>query len=158
MTKDYQRRKKHAGLEALRHLAGVCSCQKLRSASRAVTRMYDECLQPTGLTISQYSILATLYYVPAMPVRKLATKLELDRTSLTRSLARLEYQGFVAAGADPNDDRVRLISITEAGLQKLIQCYSLWVKAQDELSTLLGPKGLGDLRKSLDKSIEVLRT
>ncbi|MCA6098402.1 MarR family winged helix-turn-helix transcriptional regulator [Bradyrhizobium australafricanum] len=157
MTKDHLRPKRHSGLEALRHHPGACSCQKLRSASRAVTKMYDEHLQPAGLTISQYSVLAALYYVSAMPLRKLANKLELDRTTLTRSLARLEQQGFISATIDATDSRIRSIAITDAGLQKLIDCYPLWSRAQEQLALALGPRGLGDLRKSLDKSIGAMK-
>jgi hypothetical protein len=35
--------------------------------------MYDEHLRPAGLTIGQYSVLAVLYYVPSIPLRKLAS-------------------------------------------------------------------------------------
>src|ERR1700757_3969991 len=97
-----------AGLETLRHGPGICACQKLRSASRGVTRMYDECLRQTGITIGQYSVLAALYYVPSMPLRKLAQRLGMDRTTLTRSLAPLDRDGLVTVTLDPKDTRVRL--------------------------------------------------
>ncbi len=113
MRKD-ERPAKHAGLEAFRHTPGVCACQKLRGASRVVTRMYDDCLRPTGITIGQYSVLAALYFVPSIPLRKLAQRLEMDRTTLTRSLSRLDRDGLVTITLDPKDTRVRSISITEA--------------------------------------------
>src|SRR5258707_4796310 len=121
MNKRNQQPLKHPGLETLRHLPGACSCQKLRSASRAATRMYDEHLRRTGLTIGQYSILAALYYVPSIPLRKLAARLELDRTTLTRSLERLERDGMLSIALDPEDTRVRSVSITDKGLQKLAE-------------------------------------
>jgi DNA-binding MarR family transcriptional regulator len=120
--------------------------------------MYDEYLRPSGLTIGQYSILAALYYVPSMPLRRLAVRLELDRTTLTRSLGILERDGLVSIALDPGDSRVRSISITEAGLQKLTESYPLWMKAQKELSNALGARALGDFRESLDRSIEALGT
>ena len=156
MKDRYSPTRKHAGLESLRNSPGICSCQKLRSASRAVTRMYDEYLRPSGLTIGQYSILAALYYVPSMPLKRLAMKLELDRTTLTRSLGILERDGLVSIALDPGDSRVRSISLAEAGLQKLSESYPLWMKAQKELSNSLGARALGDFRESLDKSIEAL--
>lgn len=157
MKRKYERSTKHPGLESLRHAPGICSCQKLRSASRAATKMYDEHLRPTGLTIGQYSVLAALYYVPSMPLSKMASKLELDRTTLTRSLARLERDGFVSISLAPEDTRVRMISMTETGLQKLIEAYPLWMKAQEELSVALGTKALKEFRKSLDDSIASLK-
>ena len=149
-------RQKHAGLDSLRHAPGACSCQKLRGASRAVTKMYDHCLRPTGLTIGQYSVLAALYYVPSVPLRKLATRLEMDRTTLSRSLSRLEQGELVSITLDPEDTRVRLISITDAGLEKLIAARPYWSKAQEVLREALGARGLNDFRKSLDGAIVAL--
>ena len=85
-------------------------------------------------------------------------RLELDRTTLTRSLGILERDGLVSIALDPGDSRVRSISITEAGLQKLTETYPLWMKAQKELSNALGARALGDFRESLDRSIEALGT
>jgi DNA-binding MarR family transcriptional regulator len=119
--------------------------------------MYDEHLRPAGITIGQYSVLAALYYVPSLPLRKLAGRLELDRTTLTRGLARLERDGLVSIDLDPNDTRVRAISITEAGLQKLVESYPLWMKAQEELQKGLGAKALREFRRSLDESIDALK-
>jgi DNA-binding MarR family transcriptional regulator len=156
--KTFDRPMKHAGLEALRQAPGVCSCQKLRSASRAVTRMYDEHLRPTGITIGQYAVLAALYYVPSMPLRKLAERLEMDRTTLTRSLKRLDLAGLVLVSLDAGDTRVRSISITEAGLEKLAEAYPHWERAQADLQNVLGLHDLKEFRKSLDGAVGALRT
>jgi DNA-binding MarR family transcriptional regulator len=120
--------------------------------------MYDEHLRPVGLTIGQYSVLAALYYVPSMPLKKLATKLEIDRTTLTRSLAVLERDGVISIEADPNDTRVRAIAMTDTGLQKLVEAYPRWVAAQEELANVLGARQLKDFRASLDESIASLKS
>jgi DNA-binding MarR family transcriptional regulator len=119
--------------------------------------MYDDYLRPTGITIGQYSVLAALYYVPSMPLRKLANRLEMDRTTLTRSLARLDRDGLVTITLDPEDTRVRSISITQAGLEKLTEAYPYWNKAQEGLQEVLGSRGLRQFRKSLDNAIEGLK-
>jgi len=156
MKPKFERSTKHRGLEALRHSPGACTCQKLRSASRAATRLYDEHLRPVGLTINQYGLLAALYYVPFMPLLKLAKRLETDRTTLTRSLERLERDGFVSIGPDPEDTRIRAIAITEVGLEKLVEAYPLWMAAQEAMANALGTRQLKDFRASLDGSIESL--
>ena len=119
--------------------------------------MYDEHLRATGLTIGQYSVLAKLYFVPSIPLRKLATKLEMDRTTLTRSLSRLERDGLISISLDSKDARVRSISMTDVGFQKLVEAYPHWMKAQEDLSDALGAKALKDFRKSLDDSIASLK-
>lgn len=148
----------HPGLDALRHSPGDCTCQKLRSAARATTRMYDDYLRPTGLTIGQYSALAALYYVPSMPMSKLATRLEMDRTTLTRGLAILERDRLISIEPDIEDTRVRAISITKLGLEKLIEAFPLWEAAQEAMKNALGASPLKEFRASLDQSIAALKT
>lgn len=157
MKRKFDRPVKHPGLEALRHSPGACTCQKLRSAARAATRLYDEHLRPAGITISQYSVLAALYYVPSLPLLKLANRLETDRTTLTRSLERLERDGLVSIGPDPEDTRIRAIAITGAGLDKLRDAYPLWTSAQQEMEIALGAQQLKEFRASLDSSIASLK-
>ncbi len=110
--------------------------------------MYDEHLRPAGITIGQYSILAALYYVQSMPLLKLAARLELDRTTLTRSVARLDRDGLVSIERGSNDNRVRAISITEAGVRKLVESFPLWMMAKTELQNALGARRLKDFRRT----------
>lgn len=158
MKRKPERPHAHPGLDALRNSPGHCTCQKLRSAARATTRMYDDYLRPTGLTIGQYSALAALYYVPSMPMNKLANRLEMDRTTLTRSLAILERDRLISIEPDPEDSRVRAISITNSGLQKLAEAFPLWESAQEAMANMLGARPLKEFRWALDQSIESLKT
>lgn len=157
MKRKSERVLAHPGLDALRQSPGHCTCQKLRSAARAATRMYDDHLRPAGLTIGQYSALAALYYVSSMPMNKLANRLEMDRTTLTRSLAILERDRLIAIEPDPEDTRVRAISITNTGLQKLVEAFPLWEAAQEAMTHALGARPLKEFRASLDQSIASLK-
>ena len=40
--------------------ASPCVCNTLRMVTRAVTQLYDEALQPSGLRVTQFSILASI--------------------------------------------------------------------------------------------------
>lgn len=57
-----------------------------------------------------------------MPMRKLATRLEMDWTTLTRNLAKLERDSLIAIEPHPEDTRVRAVSIT-SGLQKFLRPF-----------------------------------
>jgi DNA-binding MarR family transcriptional regulator len=146
---------KHPLLEALRHSAGICNCLALRQAARTVTQMYDQCLAPAGLSIGQYSVLAALYYAEAAPMKKLATRLEMDRTSLTRALAPLERDGLVVIRLKDADRRSRLISLTSAGLERLISAYPLWERAQELIGAGVSGTKLEDLRGLLREASDV---
>ena len=38
----------------------LCVCNTLRMVTRVVTQLYDDCLRPSGLRVTQFSILATI--------------------------------------------------------------------------------------------------
>jgi DNA-binding MarR family transcriptional regulator len=88
-----------------------------------------------------------------MPLLKLAARLELDRT---RSVARLDRDGLVLIELGSNDNRVRAISITEAGVRKLFESFPLWMMAKTELQNALGASRLKDFRRTLHESIDAL--
>lgn len=102
--------------------------------------MYDQTLAPAGLSIGQYSLLTTLYYARSLPVTKLAAMLQMDRTSLTRTLNPLERDGLIVIQASVGDRRTRLISLTAEGLNRLSTARPLWQRAQDAMAERMGAR------------------
>src|SRR5262249_37422670 len=66
-----------------------------RPAARAPPRRYDAALRPAGLRTTQLSLLSRLEDEGPLTVSRLAARLGLDRTSLTRGLAVLAGRGPV---------------------------------------------------------------
>jgi DNA-binding MarR family transcriptional regulator len=58
--------------------------------SRAVTPLYDDVLRPSGLRVTQFSILATIVHLGGANLKQLERRLAIDQTILTRSLGLLE--------------------------------------------------------------------
>src|SRR2546422_5313915 len=73
----------------------VCNCLALRQAARHVTQFYDQCLAPTGLRTTQFSILAKLKWLGPMTINALARELIMDRTTLGRTMLPLERDGLI---------------------------------------------------------------
>jgi DNA-binding MarR family transcriptional regulator len=121
-----------------------CKCAALRRASRAVTQHYEECFRGTGLRATQFTILATLNQTGPKPLTELATILGLERTSLTRNLRPLEKKGFVKAMAG-DDQRVRRISITQAGEQAALDALGAWTRAQATVDEILRNVGVDEI-------------
>jgi DNA-binding MarR family transcriptional regulator len=113
-------------LEATR----ACHCLAARRRARAVTRLYEEKLRPHGLRATQYSILALLAVKGVTPVGELADLLGLERTSLTRSAAVVERNGWISSG-ESDDARERPLHLTDEGLEKLTAAFPDWKEAQD---------------------------
>jgi len=76
-------------------LLARCACFDLRKATRAVSRLYDDCLRPLGLNITQYSLLRVIESEPQISVSTLGRYMVMDRTSVTRALAPLERDRLI---------------------------------------------------------------
>ncbi|MEO4002147.1 MarR family winged helix-turn-helix transcriptional regulator [Mesorhizobium sp. CAU 1732] len=141
-------RQVHPVFEALRTSVDACTCASMRKATRITAQLYDRLLEPSGLTTAQFSLLAALYYADAVPMTRLAEKLVLDRSTLTRTLAPLEREGLVEVrpGADR---RVRVVAISVRGLERLIGALPYWQEAQERLQSNLGDTEWAALRRSL---------
>ena len=72
-----------------------CVCDTLRMVTRVVTQLYDEMLRPSGLRVTQFSILATIARLGEANLRQLEYMLAIDQTTLTRSLNLLERDRLI---------------------------------------------------------------
>src|SRR3954466_16179965 len=117
--------------------AAGCFCLASRQAARKITRLYDSYMQEAGIRITQFTILSQLMLRGEMPIGKLAGLLGMERTTLTRNLAPLEEQKWIAetAGDDP---RARMIAITAPGRAAVRRAFPYWSSAQAHVGKLLG--------------------
>ena len=134
----------------------ACTCANLRKASRVVTQVYDAALQPTGLNSGQFTLLATLSKCGDTPVTRLAEAMVLDRTTLTRNLKPLEREGLVAIYSEL-DQRVRVVSLTDAGRAALTAARPHWQRAQSQLTTALGAERWAAFLTDLTATVEAVR-
>jgi DNA-binding MarR family transcriptional regulator len=114
-----------------------CVCGRLRRAARALTQLYDDALAPSGLRVTQYSLLSTLARRGTLRMTELATVAMLDRTALSRNMEPLAAQGLVRIAAG-TDARTREISLTRAGEAALARALPHWRRAQAQVARQLG--------------------
>ena len=131
-----------------------CTCLKLRRASQAITKVYDQYLEPSGIKISQYSILSSISYLQPVSVSDLASYLRLDRTTLVRNLKLIEQKGFISDLAKTGS-RNRELTLTESGKAALRSAIPLWKDAQNYLEQYLGTEDLSALSSMLLKIEEL---
>jgi DNA-binding MarR family transcriptional regulator len=135
-----------------------CTCGRLRKLTRAVTQTYDRFLEPTGLTIQQFGILAPLHQRGDMSMGELADHLVNDATTLTRSLRPLERDGLIKIATAKDDRRRRAVSITAKGKQVFQSALPMWREAQKKVADTLGDDLYKTLNSSLVRSLEELRS
>lgn len=128
-----------------------CLCAVVRKTGRVLTRKYDRHLRPSGLKVTQYSMLANIIRNPGIAVSELARVLFMDQTTVTRNLRVLEKSGYVHLEAEETDYRVKRILVSDVGMTKMNEARPLWEKAQKEMSRVLGRKRIDMLLGSLEK-------
>ena len=100
-------------------------CFPLYSAANAMIRAYRPVLDAIDLTYPQYLVMLALWQYPRLTVTELGTKLRLDSGTLTPLLKRLEAKELVSRTRSSDDERVRIISLTERGTALKKQAQSI---------------------------------
>ena len=134
-----------------------CTCFRIRGAARRVTQIYSKHLAPTGLKISQFSLLGFVTAEGPVSIGRLSDLLATDRTTLTRNLRPLLQGGLIERAASGDKRRHELLA-TPAGRALLKRALPLWAAAEQEVRTAMGAKLTADLHGALDRSMERLAT
>lgn len=80
-------------------------CFALYAASRAVTARYRPLLDALQLTYPQYLVMLVLWEQDSISVRDLGTALQLESSTLSPLLKRLEANGLLRRERRPEDER-----------------------------------------------------
>lgn len=129
--------------------ASPCACSRLRRATRAVTQLYDDALEPVSLRVTQLSLLRTLQRRGTLRIGELAAQNLLDRTALSRNLDPLLARKLVAV-VPGRDARTREVTLTRQGITAISAAAPYWEKVQREVAKHIG-------RNRLDGLYEILR-
>src|SRR5438876_8170474 len=127
-----------------------CVCNTLRMVTRVVTQLYDDALRPSGLRVTQYSILASIARLGEANLKQLEDALAIDQTTLTRSLSLLERGGVIERASHP-DGRIKAMRLTARGRRALAEAWPMWAQAQGKVLRALGTKAWADAQRRLTR-------
>jgi DNA-binding MarR family transcriptional regulator len=122
-------------------------CFALYGAANRVTRLYRPLLDALGLTYPQYLAMLVLWEASPRTVGALGEALDLESSTLTPLLKRLETQGLVARARDPEDERRVIVTLTKAG--DALRDKAKAVPEQLFCKLNMPLDALGDLREQL---------
>lgn len=136
--------------------APACVCFNIRKAARAISQLYDDVLRPSGLRVTQFSILAVTRRLGPVTVTRLAEETVTDRTTLTRNLKILAQQKLIRINPG-HDRREREVTLTDRGGAALAQAYPFWKKIQAQVTQRLGPERYRRLLSDLKATLALAR-
>lgn len=91
----------------------------IHDVSRLRRTIFDRWLAPSGITRSQWWVLAFLARQDGMPQTDLADQLDVGKVALGALIDRLEAAGFAERRPAPSDRRVKLVCLTQKGRELL---------------------------------------
>ncbi len=134
-------------------------CLGIYSASLAIQRTYKPMLDAMGITYPQYLVLNLLWTEDGQTVGGLAHQLDLEPSTLTPLLKRLEASGHVTRVRNPENERQVLIHVTEKGrgLRTEVGCMGIALIANsgmelEELAAL--NRQVRKLRDNLNRHLQ----
>ena len=113
--------------------------------------VYDQFMQPYGLTRAQWRVLGTLFRKDGLTQRELCDRMDMGAVSLSGLIDRLESQGWVARREDPDDRRVKRVWLTD----RVHDIQDAMTRRANELNRM-ALKGLN--REQVDTLIDMLQT
>jgi DNA-binding MarR family transcriptional regulator len=133
---------------------GYCASLNFRRTARAVTRLYDQALQKSGIRSTQFAILVGIAKKQPISIGALGDMLGIDSTTLTRSLRLLENEGLIAVSKRAAK-RQRFLSVTAEGEQALARSVPAWRAAQERFVATIGSEYWIGLRSELERLAHV---
>jgi DNA-binding MarR family transcriptional regulator len=118
--------------------ADPCICISTRKAANALTNLYDEALEKSGIKVTQYSLLKTIDRSSEITINELSKQTKLNRTTLTRNLAILESDELIELISDPEDLRKSIVRLTKSGEKTLKKAQTSWEEVQKKAKKVLG--------------------
>jgi DNA-binding MarR family transcriptional regulator len=98
--------------------------------------------------------LQTLNLAPGISQKRLARLLEIDSTTLTRTLAHLRSRGWLRSEAGTDRRELRL-SLTTAGLEEYKRVVPYWQAAQRRLRKELGEVNWNEVGRAATRVAEI---
>lgn len=123
MRKHSQRRYVMSEYDALKLDNQLCF--PLYAAARKVTSKYTPYFKPLGITYTQYIVFLCLWEKDNVTVGDLCERLYLDSGTLTPLLKKMEKNGWLTRKRSSEDERVVVISLTDAGWALRDKCKDI---------------------------------
>jgi len=131
-----------------RLIASECLSVRVRRLGRVITRIYDAALAPHGVNAAQLNLLSAIAASGGARAVDLAQLLEMEKSTLSRDLKRMEQAGWVRSDvALPGGGRA--VTLTPAGSRLLLEVRAAWESAQAAAQEVLGRRTFAQLRNAL---------
>ena len=112
----------------------VCSGWNSRLAARRIAKFLERRMEGCGLTLAQFALMGQLAAAADDTIGALSERMDLDPSTLSRTLRALETAGLVEIAIVEADLRRRAVWLTETGARRLEAALPFWRLAHAALA------------------------
>ena len=142
------------GGEAAREILRGCVYSRTRMLDRVLSRLFDDSLAPLGIRASQLTVLALVGAMEGLRAADVAHYLEMDKSTVSRSLTLLKARGWVEESAGATR-KSRRLDVTAKGRALLRETLPLWRSAAERARETLGEESVEALRGAADSFLRL---
>lgn len=127
----------------------------LRHVSNHVSGAFARALQSSHVSVAEWAVLCRIQARPGVTPGELAEILGLTRGAVSKILDKLEEKQWMRRSIKPEDTRVQLLSLTQAGNRILPQLARIADENDRRFFAVLDPGESATLRRLLTKLAQV---
>lgn len=105
----------------------------IRRLQQIAVAIFLQETEATGVTPVQYAALQMVCNQPGIDQRSLARAIGFDTSTIAAVIDRLEARALLTRSVSPQDRRVRLLTLTDAGAQALASVHPGMRRAQERM-------------------------
>ncbi len=109
-----------------------------------------------GITPAQARIVMKLHFQGPLSQQELATRIDVEPSTLVGTLDIMEREGLASREANPEDRRAHLVRLTEAGEALVPRLLGLIDLVEAEIEDVFPGRERAQLQESLERLIEKL--
>ena len=144
--------KSRSDLDMYSEATAACACSNFRRASRVITQLFDQALEPSGLRSTQLTILLEIAVAGTSTVPQLARRLSIERSTLQRNIQPLVRRGLMRIDSK-KERRSQGLTLTSRGRKAVKDATPLWNRVQTGFVQQLGQKRWRRLREDLSTAV-----
>ena len=129
----------------------------LAQLNAAIRLRLERALRDFDLTVAQYTAMSRIRGREILSSAKLARAHHVSPQTMNELIGTLETRGLVVRREDPDNRRVLLVSLTDAGRDLLASCDRTVDGLEAEFFAALTPSGLSQLRQTVEGLVAEVR-
>ena len=142
-------------IEQCANVLATSACVNFRKTSRAITRWFDEELEPSGLRSTQLAILLTVVAMERPTYSHVAREMATNTSTISRNLMILKKERLVETKAG-RSGKHKIISLTPEGIRRVRDAIPLLARTQQEFLSQFGAERWSEFLDGLGTTISIV--